>query len=81
MGGPTGNNAPARPPCGGAGILTYPSRSILPTKVRRFGIGNSRLFPVEGALDSHLGEQHWSAVFGSIDQHLDRQPAFRRVAL
>jgi hypothetical protein len=36
---------------------------------------------MEGALDSHLGEQHWSAVFGSINQHLDRQPAFPRVTV
>jgi hypothetical protein len=52
-----------------------------PTKVRGFGIGRAVRWSVEGAFDSHLGEQHWSAIFGSIDQHLDRQPALRRVAL
>ena len=35
---------------------------------------------VDGALHTHFREQHWSAVFCSIDQHLNRQSPFRRIA-
>jgi hypothetical protein len=34
---------------------------------------------VDGAMDTHFREQHWSAVFSSIDQHLNSQSPFRRI--
>jgi hypothetical protein len=45
-----------------------------PAYVRGFGIGDPLRVSVEGALDTHLRKQHWSAVFSSINQHLDCQP-------
>jgi hypothetical protein len=36
---------------------------------------------VDRALDTHFCEQHWSAVFSSIDQHLNCKPPFRRIML
>jgi hypothetical protein len=44
-------------------------------------MGDRLRHSVEGALDTHLREQHWPAVFSGIDQHLNCQPAFRVVAL
>jgi hypothetical protein len=34
---------------------------------------------VDRALDTHFRKQHWSAVFSSIDQHLNCKPPFRRI--
>ena len=36
---------------------------------------------VGGALNTQFREQHWSAAFGSIDQHLNCQPPFGRFTL
>jgi hypothetical protein len=33
------------------------------------------------SLDTHFREQHWSAVFSSIDQHLNSKPPFPVIAL
>jgi hypothetical protein len=35
----------------------------------------------DSSKDSHFREQHWSAIFGGIDKHLDGEPPFRRVTL
>jgi len=37
--------------------------------------------PLDRPLDTHFREQHWSAVFGGVDKHLNRKPpsGFRRL--
>jgi hypothetical protein len=44
---------------------------LAPTNIRGFGKGDARRVSVEGALHAPFREQHWSAVFSSIYQHLD----------
>ena len=64
-------------------LLTPSERTprLSPTDVRGSGIWNAHRFFVEGALDAHLHEKHWSAVFSGIDYHLYGQPALRALAL
>jgi hypothetical protein len=33
------------------------------------------------SMNTDFREQHWTAILGGIDQHLNRKPPFRRVAL
>jgi hypothetical protein len=34
----------------------------------------------DGSNDSHFREQHWPAIFGGIDKHLDGKPPFIAIA-
>jgi hypothetical protein len=35
----------------------------------------------DGSKHFHFTEQHWPAIFGGIDKHLDGEPPFRRITL
>jgi hypothetical protein len=43
------------------------------------GVKDALNISVDRSKDTHFGEQHWSAVLGSIDQHLNCKSPFRRV--
>jgi hypothetical protein len=52
----------------------------VPSSVRR-QLATSSGRPFDRSLYTHFREQHWSAVFSGVDQHLNSKPPFRCIAL
>jgi hypothetical protein len=52
-----------------------------PMRIFAIGIEHALDVAIDRSSDTHFCEQHWSAILGSIDQHLNCKPPFRRVVL
>ena len=52
--------------------------SLAPMRVFAVGIELALDVSVDCSNDTHSREQHWAAILGSIDQHLNCKPPFRR---